>query len=357
MAKIKIPSKKISAYIKKKFEYKERKDGEELIICNPLNGDSGFHFNINLEKGVCHDWRGDGWAGKPNPLSGKRPCNIIRFVSLYERCTTAEAIKILLDGAVLEQEEQKKEHTYYDVTLPTNKPLSTSNGAMACILINWLKSRAYTDVEIAKYDLRCFGSDVIWPYYEFESLVYWQSRSYLNKTFRFPSPNIYDKNGDVVGKIDASKGQFLYGFDDIEINGYIIITEAIFDKNALGDQAVASGGASLTHEQLIKIRLLNPKKGIILAPDQDKAGLESIIHNYNMLKTLGLPIYYSVPDIIKNDKKSDWNDLFQVHKLSKLEIRKMFDKNIKPLNVIGITKLYETIKSVNRMNAKNDKVV
>lgn len=349
MSKIKIPPKKIIAYIKKKFEYKERKDGDELIICNPLNGDSGFHFNINPYKGVCHDWRDDSWAGKPNAKTGKRPCNIIRFVSLYEKCSTAEAIRILLDGeSITLEDEGKKAYDEYDVTLPKNRKLIDNvNEEMAKILIRWLKSRAYTLEDVEKYDLRYHGGDVIWPYYEFESLVYWQSRSFINKKFRFPDPNITDKEGNKIGEVKATKGHFLYGFDDIDMNGYIIITEAIFDKHTLGDQALASGGAALTREQLLKIRLLNPKKGIILAPDSDKAGLQSVINNYNLLRTLDYPLFYSVPNI--SDEKTDWNELFEKHKMSKPEIRNLFDKNIKRLSTPAIVKLFDIISAKNRI--------
>lgn len=351
MSKLSIPPKKIAAYIKKRFTYKERRDGEELIICNPLNGDTGYHFNINPEKGVCHDWRDDSWAGRPNPKTGKRSCNIIRFVSLYEQCSTAEAIKILLDGAQLEIEEQKPEYAEHDISLPQNKKLTEcTTEEVASILIKWLKRRAYSLEDIEKNDLRFFGTDVIWPYYEFESLVYWQSRSYLNKTFRFPAPDVRDKTGNIIGKINASKGQFLYGFDDIEMNNYIIITEAIFDKHTIGEQALASGGAVLTSDQLIKIRLLNPKSGIILAPDSDSAGIKSVIQNYNLLKSMSYTVYYSIPPSVDGCDKTDWNEMFEKYKMSKAEVRTVLDKNIKPLNPTEIVKLHQAI------SVKNSKI-
>jgi DNA primase len=188
---------------------------------------------------------------------------------------------------------------------------------------------------------------VIWPYYEFESLVYWQSRSYLNKTFRFPSPDVRDKTGNVIGKITASKGQFLYGFDDVQMNSYIIITEAIFDKHTLGEQALASGGAVLTSDQLIKIRLLNPKSGIILAPDSDSAGIKSVIQNYSLLKSMDYAVYYSLPPSIDGNDKTDWNEMFEKFKISKTDIRSALDKNIKPINAMEVVKLHKIIGTKN----------
>jgi hypothetical protein len=351
MSKISIPPKKIVAYIKKKFEYRERRQGEEFIICNPLNGDTGYHFNINPEKGVCHDWRDDSWAGKPNPKTGKRSCNIIRFVSLYEKCSTAEAIKILLDGAEAEYTENKKEFVEYELTLPENKKLvDYQNEELAQMLIKWLGRRSYTVDDIDKNDLRFLGTEVIWPYYEFETVVYWQSRSYLNKRFSFPNPNITNSKGETIGKVAASKGQFLYGFDDIEMNGYIIITEAIFDKHTLGEQTLASGGAALTPDQLIKIRILNPKKGIILAPDSDAAGIKSIIQNYHLLASLNFPIFYSIPPASEADK-TDWNELYEKHGHTKSQIRNIFEKNIKKISITEIIKLSELISSKKRIRS------
>lgn len=350
MGKIQIPTNKVITYIKKNFEYKERRNGEEYIICNPFNGDSGFHFNINPEKGVCHDWRGDEWAGKPNSKTGKRSCNILRFISLYEKCTISEAIKILLDGETLNIDtNERRTFDEQEVELPNNKKLiENQEDELAKILISWLQRRSYTLDDIEKYDLRYFGTDVIWPYYEFDILVYWQSRSYLNKKFRFPSPNVFDKGGEKIAEVKAKKGEFLYGFDDIEVSNYIIITEAIFDKYTLGEQTLASGGAALTSEQLTKIRLLNPKNGIILAPDSDKAGLTSILQNFALLKSLDYPLYFALPDDMGDDK-TDWNKLFETYKMSKKQIRAMFDKNIKKLTTSSIVKLSDVINMKNRI--------
>lgn len=341
---IKIPPNKILAYIKKRFDYKERRDGEELVICNPLNMDSGYHFNINIEKGICHDWRGDLWAGPINAKTGKRPCNIIRFVTLYEKCSVSEAISKLLDGDnVSNYQEPSKEYKEYDIELPPNKQFKeTETDTIPAMLKNWLHRRGYTAEDITNNDLRYSGTEVIWPYYEFESIVYWQSRSYLNKKFRFPSPDVRDDSGNIIGKIHASKGQFLYGFDDITAGQHVIITEAIFDKHTLGEQTLASGGAALTENQILKLRLLNPKKGIILAPDNDKAGLKSLITNYNLLESLNYKTYYSLPPLV-GENKTDWNELFEKYKKSKKEIRDIFEKNIKVLNIKEKVRVLELV--------------
>jgi hypothetical protein len=52
----------IEAFVAHYFDFKARKNGRELVICNPFDGDADFHFNVSKAKGVCHDWHGDEWA-------------------------------------------------------------------------------------------------------------------------------------------------------------------------------------------------------------------------------------------------------------------------------------------------------
>jgi DNA primase len=146
----------------------------------------------------------------------------------------------------------------------------------------------------------------------------------MNKVFRFPS--------EAVG---VTKGMFLYGFDMVEPGDYAIVTEAIFDSTTLGAQAVASGGAVLTDLQVRRIRALNPVNGVILAPDNDSAGMKSIASNYRMLRPYVKKIFYSVPSKLEYKKGhfiKDWNELFSHAKMGHAEIRKLFESNIKPLS-------------------------
>ena len=341
-----IPPEKIISWIKDNFEYKTRKNDEEYIINNPFNGDAGYHFNINPYKGTCHDWRSDEWAGPINPETNRRNCSFIKFVRLYKKCGYTAAVSEILGTAVDIRYYLKPENRLTDVaaknklavSLPSGvESLIKSEDSQAKILIKWLKSRGYTTESIAKNDLKHLGMDVYWPYYEFDTLAYWQSRSRLNKKFNFPSLDVYDDKGNKVGKTDGTKGDFLYGFDEIESASYIIITEAIFDQHTLGEQALASGGAALTSKQINKIKIIGPKKGIILSPDNDSAGVKSIISNYSLLEPYGFKLFYSIPPELKYEvdgvKKvtKDWNELGQFV-VGFDKVRKIHDKNIKKLN-------------------------
>ena len=345
-----IPAAKIIKYIEDNFEYKTRRDGKEYVINNPLNGDTGFHFNINPDKGVCHDWRGDEWAGPINPESNKRNVSFIKFIRLYKKCSYTAAIKEIMGTAVdlrdyLNPENRSVEASASaaDMKLPTGvSPLAIATDRQALSLIKWLKSRGYDDESIAKSDLQYMGMDVYWPYFEFDSLVYWQSRSRLNKRFNFPANDFINESGARI-RTSGSKGDYLYGFDDVEAAKYVIITEAIFDKHSVGDQSVASGGAVLTENQLKKLKIIGPKDGVILAPDNDAAGLKSVIANAKLLEQSGFKVYYSIPPDLDMNVK-DWNECITKANLSRPEVRTLLDKGIKKYTLANAVKLHSMIK-------------
>ena len=350
----KIPANHIIKWIENNFEFKTRKNNTEYCICDPFSGDTKFKFNINPENGVCHSWHGDDWAGPINPKTGKRNCSIINFVRIYKKYTYAEALSDILGGSVdlqeyvSQKEKSIEESDLISVIMPDGvSHLSGSNDKQALVLKKWLKSRGYDDDQIYKADISYLGMDVFWPYYEFDELVYWQSRSRLNKRFNFPPEEIYDENGKLIGKTEHTKDDFLYGFDFAEPASYLIITEAIFDQNTLGEQCLATGGCDLTNNQYKKIKLLGPKKGIILSPDNDNAGIRSILTNVKRLDALNVPIYFSIPPSIKIEEdgkiktSKDWNEVGQIIGFN--NVRKIHDENIKKCNMTELIKLKKKI--------------
>jgi|2_EtaG_2_1085320.scaffolds.fasta_scaffold00181_4 hypothetical protein len=354
----KLPAAKVAAWIEQNFEFKTRKGGSEYCINSPFDGDTGHNFNINPENGVCNDWRGNEWAGPINPETNRRNCSFIKFVRLYRKFTYREALKEILgsstdlssylrpEGRVTDGKAQKK----ITVALPDGTEiLATSINRQATILIRWLGTRGYTEEDIERNELHHLGMDVYWPYYEFDTLVYWQSRSRLNKRFNFPDIQVRDKkSGDVIGETEGSKGDFLYGFDDVEPASYIIITEAIFDKHTLRDQTLASGGAILTPRQIGKIRILGPKQGIILSPDNDSAGIKSIITNQAMLHREGFTVFCSIPPKLEYTrdgetfKTKDWNEIGEnVSGFDK--VRDIHDDGIKKLTPKELVRLRQLL--------------
>lgn len=343
----KIPEQYIVDFVSKNFDYKRRrgKNGEELVICNPFDGSTKKKFNISLEKAVCHCWTGDEWAGPVNPKTGKRNTSFINFVSIYKKCSIKEAISIIFGNnhykyVRISNSTSPQLPTTNEIKLPKNKRLSESNTRQAKICNNYLRSRGYTEETIKQNDIRYCGSEIIWPYYEYGEIVYWQSRSVLNKRFSFPDDKVVE-NDRVVAKLGVGKSDFLYGFDKVIPGTYVILVEAIFCQNTLGENALAMGGAVLSTVQAKKLRLLSPK-AVVLAADNDKAGLKSILRNAEILRRLNLPISYCHVGNEYPDAK-DWNDLFKISKLKLPEIRSYFESQIKPLSPINKIKLLTAI--------------
>jgi hypothetical protein len=151
-------------------------------------------------------------------------------------------------------------------------------------------------------------------------LAFWQERDILDKRFNFPSEE----------KTGLKKTDYLFGFDDIEPNTDIIVVESIFNKLSVGEDCVASGGASLAGRQVQKLKALNPRR-IILAPDYDKAGLESLVHNYFLLKS-HFKLGYCLPM-----KDEDWNDM----KKNNRDIRFYLTQNIRNFDLVALMKIKE----------------
>ncbi len=351
--RVRFKPEQIRAWVQTHFpDNKPRKGGEEIRICNPFSPDAHHHFGISITKGLCHDWRGDEWAGF-NPSTGKKnKCTFIKFVQTYLNCSLQEAIRSVVGGSVdprcyLQYErpaKDEKDKGEVVVALPegTEPILTSSQHKLAAGLLHWLGTRGLDSRKLEKYKIGHCGFDIVWPYYEFDDLVYWQCRSRIQKQFRFPPESI-----------GVTKGQFLYGFDYVEPASYLVITEAIFDSLTIEEQCVASGGASLTPDQVKKIRLIGPKDGIVLAPDNDGAGVESILKNYDMLRAVGYPLYYSIPPSLEytvdGERRftKDWNEIGQFV-TGWGGVTAVFEKGIKPLDLrarIYLKKLVGQLKN------------
>lgn len=331
---------KVAAWVDKHFpDAKVRRDGNERVINNPFDGDTGYHFNISLDRFACHDWRGDEWRGREKDGRASKG-SFITFVRRYLGCTYREAIQSVLgeDSRFLLPKRRKIEiaEPEAEIELPLGAiRLSTSPyHKQALLLMNWLESRGVGAEDVKRYDLHHVGSSVVWPYHEYGVLTYWQSRSRLNKKFLFPSL--------VPG--GKGKGDFLYGFDDVEPARHLVLTEAIFDKLSLREQAAATGGAILTKSQLNLVKVIGPRDGVILAPDNDEAGIQSIVSNGKTLLDRGYKVFYSIPPKLPyvvdgvSCITKDWNELGQ-YVIGWDEVPKLMEKGIKKLSQFDLIKL------------------
>lgn len=323
----------IESWIARHFDYRKRKNGYEIVICNPFDGDTKYKFNINIVKGVCHDWR-------PGHQHWDGP--FIKFVQKYKNITFNEAVRdvvgdeadarVILKSIRHKRTPVKRQESIHDIKLPDIAiPFRdrTKYNRITCIAANYLNSRGISIDVATKYDLHYSADRIFFPYYEYGILVYWQSRAIYSKKFEFPP----------LSEVGVGKEQFLYGFDFVEPGSVLYICESIIDAITLGDGAVASGGASMGKPQVNKIRALNPRM-VVLSPDRDLEGLSSIKSNAELIqKFLDVDVMFAVPPA----PYKDWNEM---HKNNP---RAWIEGNIMPVTIPNINKIMSTLKAAYRV--------
>lgn len=304
----------ILAWVKKNFEYKSAQNGEQLRINNPVGKDDGFHLWINTKLGLVHDFR-------PNHKSVDG--TFLWFVKKYKKISFYEAVKEVIGESndlrfylyKYDEQDTEKPADQVKIDLPEGFKIFGVEDSFSGATKNYLLNRKITEDQIKIYGIGYAGFDVVFPYKEDDKVVYWQSRSVLNKKFNFPS--------------NSNKTDWLYGYDNIEPCSPIIVTESIFNS-LMFDRGVAIGGSSLSQQQKYKIK----KKGIktiILAFDNDDAGRHGMANCYKMLSN-EFDLYYSLPD-----GDDDWND---IAKKQDIEIsRKILKKNLKKLDLNNMIKM------------------
>jgi hypothetical protein len=279
----------ITKWIKKHFgdDYKTAKHGREIRINNPLSIDDGYHLWINIYKAIVNDFR----PRYKNLVSG----SFLSFVMKYKNITFREAAEEVI-GSVDYKDYNYDSNNISEsstsktiIKLPEDFiKLTYEDDVISPIIKRYLNQRCISNGKIYTSGLGYSGLNVVFPYYEFNQIVYWQQRSITNKEFRFP--------------LDSNKADFIYGFDNIDSTEPVIITESIFNS-LMFDNAVAIGGSDLSDMQKNKLRRLKPKK-LIMALDNDDAGKVGTSKAYEKLNTY-FDMYYSLPP----SQDEDWNDI------------------------------------------------
>ena len=322
MALIRLTPNQIENWVARHFDYKTRRSGEELLICNPfLYGDDKYKFNIStvlkqskrskISNYWVHDWR---------PYAQQYNGSFLKFVQRYKGCTFKEAVKDVCGDninlkAILAQarrsgpKKEKPQEQIQHVVLPeTAIPITNAeHPTFRKMAIRYLASRGINYNDAVSFRVHYTPTMVIFPYLEYDEIVYWQGRSSspFSKEFLFP-----DDSQSPLGK-----SHFIYGFDNAEVRCPLILTEAIFCALTIGPGGVASGGADLVPDQLRKIRMLNPSC-IILAPDNDEAGKASLYNNWRLLNP-----YHKVYFVLPPGPHKDWNDHVRHAKDKKSKLR------------------------------------
>jgi len=217
----------------------------ELITINPLYHNDNFKLNINLSKGLIHDWR-----------TKEFDCHIFKFIMRFKGLSYYDAIRDITKKDNLRfvidsfQKKVESELKIEHIKLPRGSYLIEDDKfpQIQKDAINFLKSRCLTDSDIKKYNIHYTATNIVFPYYEFEELCFWQSRSVIGKVFTFPDSLIYG-----IGKLD-----FLFGLDFISHEDDVILVESIIDSISIGSGSLALGGALIAEKQRRKLKFIQP---------------------------------------------------------------------------------------------------
>lgn len=289
------------------IEYKVR--GDEVYLANPFYHNDKFKLCISLSKAVTHDWR-----------TSEYDMTFVKFVMKYSNLNWSQAWKNITGSNYIYHKIDKEDKIQIDIKLPDGSyPISDNKiPQMRSLVINYMKKRAINYDTLINYNIYYnIEPIVIFPYMEWDRIVYWQSRSIIDKIFDFAK--------------GTSKSEYLFGFDNCDIKNTIIIVESAINVMSIGRNALAVSGSSISDTQVSKLRLLDPIK-IILAPDNDKAGRNFIMKSFFKLKKqfdTSLLYYILPPD------QRDWNDIL----IDGINVQKYILNNYKKLNLLDLMRL------------------
>lgn len=320
---VKLTQSQIELWIARHFVYKRRKGGDELLICNPfIPGDIGFKFNISTKLKKTRKGASGYWVYDWRPSASGNNGSFIKFVQNYKGLSFRDALKDICGADVnlrdlLPKNYVEVEEVELILEMPENAvPIDDPTWPrLQKLALNYLKSRGVTQKDAIAYKLHYTPTMIVFPYLEYDMIVYWQARVFSKEIKRFEFPEI-------------SKSAFLYGFDNAEPSQPIYLTEAIFCALTIGPGGMAIGGATLQEEQRRKLRAINPSY-IVLCPDNDTEGKASLFHNYNLLKA-----YYTIYYVLPPDPHKDWNDFacyFEDKQEGKIAVREYIANNMKRL--------------------------
>lgn len=324
-----------------KERYSSSRGEKCLLIDNPaVPGDKGYHVGIFPDSGKVHDFRPNMSDFNGDFVKFVALVNNYRWIDAYYAITgsNASTLEELARTATIRLNNKPKdkieEDTNNKIKLKDGyKPITKNPDDICKMAISYLNKRQISLEEAIQFKIHYGVNSICFPYYEFEELVYWQIRDILSKRFEFPT--------------GASGQMFLWNYDAIEPMGDIFITESIFNASVVGKNAVSAGTAKMSKEQIMKIKAIQPKR-IILCPDNDAAGLSSIIHNFFAMEKEAIfktsnhnRILYAVPP----EKETDWNDFAVANNRIKQQniVKDKILEIMKPVTIMDIMKIKKSI--------------
>jgi len=281
--------------------YKTTGNPDEFIVSCPRC--RGFHrtfkLYINLEKRVFFCFR-CGYKGTLDRLCYED--NLTSFFpddKIEAKSISLDVLQDFVDKvAFREQKENEKEIHSIKNLLPGKPLLQYQDNSLAKAAISYCNQRGLNRTLINNYRVYydpinlSLSTRIIFPWYEKDKLVFWIARSFLPDCQLSPD-YLYPSSED----FPEGRKHLLYGIDDLEEQSTIQICEGVFDKIALGRNAVALGGKTMNSTQIYKLLAKKPNKiEIWLDSDAYLAGmkirLQILRTGFSTVEVIKLPTGY-----------------------------------------------------------------
>jgi hypothetical protein len=237
----------------------------EFDTCHWCGGRKCSRFNVDKVIGVCYKCpRTIRLRDLARDIAGDTTLNIKQFI---EDHTADERRKLGFEEAMLEGlygVDRARSTDVHSIELPVGYR------SLECGHTSVIGKRAITYLSLRGFDIRqlirlgfgycCEGpydGRIIIPFYESGQLVYWQARDFTGRVD--PKEKIKNPSGGPHGKSDV-----LFNYDGVRMLPTVVLTESWGSSLAIGHQAFAINGKSLSEVQLYKILAMRADTVVIL---------------------------------------------------------------------------------------------
>jgi DNA primase len=289
----------------------ESKNGHHFHCRCPLCGDSKkskskkrFHLDYNGGNSIYHCWN----CGESG--SFLQIYSILKGISIND---AKQALYKYNSNDIIQVLSRKKrdkvineiEHDNFNYILKDCISISdTTEGHIQSkykqYLLDFIKNRCLSKkVKLYVAYKGKFQSRIIIPIYDkYDNIIYFQARRLFKEmTKKYDNPTL-EKGSIILNE---------YKFDK---NKYIIVTEGLIDALNIGDNGTSVLGKEITESFLKKILKLT-EKGVIIALDNDKVGLDSMKLFMKNNKYKKVVEYFLFPK--NHNKYKDINSYVQEH--------------------------------------------
>lgn len=335
---MKFPEQVITAFVYDQFDkYKIRTGpkGTEICFCGPFEPDTRFRMGINVHSNLVNDFNtgyGNSFIGFVGEILDLEPAAAQNYI-----------IKTYLNYTAIRDVIKPYRPEIKVIELAEmNEPLGlcsiTNKAKYGKLAIKLLFDKNIEPVLVKKFKLKYFeqgqhAARLYIPFYMGNKLVFFQGRDMLGKERWLAENKRYKNYRKYVNPTGIQKNQIVFGYDNIEEAGTVVVVEGPFDAMTVKG-GVAIMGNRISRAQAKKIAGKKPAK-VVFVPDNDKAGENTLNTNIKIMREVAPDIevgYYRIESKYKDAneaqlKELDTAQIQRPSRLSKLRKQLMMTKS------------------------------